>query len=389
MGNYNFSIESIYNNLYKPILKKDTGIDPEYLTNLSLDLLGFCSDKQEWPLIKNIISSLNKEFCIKDKKLNQNICGIKFVNPLGLAAGFDKNGIAANIWNNFGFGFSEIGTVTKFCQPGNPKPRLFRLAAEEAALNRMGFNNRGAQSLEQNLIKQKIIQRKVSSDICLGINFGKSKVTPLLEAKEDYIYSLKLLIPYCNYVTINVSSPNTEGLRKLQEPELLKELIQEIKKLNNCPPLFIKIAPDLDLKDIEEICQLINDEDISGIIATNTSLDRFSLGDRTIKQTGLKLSQENGGLSGKPLREKANKIIRHIHKIDKKIVLIGVGGINSPESAWERICSGASLIQLYTGWIYKGPQLVPNILRGLIKQIDIHKLSNIKEAVGSELSWIE
>ena len=190
-------------------------------------------------------------------------------------------------------------------------------------------------------------------------------------------------------MTINVSSPNTEGLRKLQEPELLKELIQEIKKLNNCPPLFIKIAPDLDLKDIEEICQLINDEDISGIIATNTSLDRFSLGDRTIKQTGLKLSQENGGLSGKPLREKANKIIRHIHKIDKKIVLIGVGGINSPESAWERICSGASLIQLYTGWIYKGPQLVPNILRGLIKQINIHKLSNIKEAVGSELSWIE
>tara|TARA_Y100000589_G_C27158087_1_gene631618 strand:+ start:662 stop:1831 length:1170 start_codon:yes stop_codon:yes gene_type:complete len=389
MGKYNFSIEGIYDNLYKPILKKDNGIDPEYLTNLSLELLGFCSDKKDWPLIKNLICSLNNEFCIEDKKLNQNICGIKFTNPIGLAAGFDKNGIAANIWSHFGFGFSEIGTVTKFNQPGNPKPRLFRLAEEEAALNRMGFNNRGAKRLEKNLIKQKIIERQVKKDLCLGINFGKSKITPLLESKEDYIYSLKLLIPYCNYATINVSSPNTKGLRKLQDPELLKDLIQEIKKLHNCPPLFIKIAPDLDYKDIDEICQLINDENISGIVATNTSLDRFNLGERTIKQTGLKLSQESGGLSGKPLREKANQIIKHIHKIDKNITLIGVGGINSPESAWERICSGASLVQLYTGWIYKGPILVPNILKGILNQLKIHNLSNINEAIGSELMYVK
>ena len=200
---------------------------------------------------------------------------------------------------------------------------------------------------------------------------------------------MKLLIPYCNYVTINVSSPNTEGLRKLQAPHLLKEIIKEVKKIEKCPPLFIKIAPDLKLKEIDEICQLVNDEKITGLIATNTSLDRFHLGERTIKQTGLKLSQENGGLSGKPLREKANNIIRHIHKNDKNIVLIGVGGIDSPESAWERICSGASLLQIYTGWIYKGPQLVPNILKGILKQIDAHKLSNIKEAIGSELKWLE
>ena len=389
MGKYNFSIEGIYENLYKPILKKDTGIDPEYLTNLSLNLLGFCSDKKDWPLIKNLICSLNNEFCLEDKKLTQNICGIKFINPIGLAAGFDKNGIAANLWCNFGFGFSEIGTVTKFSQPGNPKPRLFRLAKEEAALNRMGFNNRGAKCLEKNLIKQKIIENQVKEDFCLGINFGKSKVTPLLESKEDYIYSLKLLIPYCNYATINVSSPNTKGLRKLQDPELLKDLIHEIKKIDNCPPLFIKIAPDLDFKDIDEICQLINDENISGIVATNTSLDRFDLAERRIKQTGLTLSQESGGLSGKPLREKANQIIKHIHKIDKNIVLIGVGGINSPESAWERICSGASLVQLYTGWIYKGPILVPNILKGILNQIKIHKLSNINEAIGSELMYVK
>ena len=389
MGKYNFSIEGIYENLYKPILRKDTGIDPEYLTNLSLNLLGFCSDKKEWPLIKNLICSLNNEFCVEDKKLTQNICGIKFINPIGLAAGFDKNGIAANLWCNFGFGFSEIGTVTKFRQPGNPKPRLFRLAKEEAALNRMGFNNRGAKCLEKNLIKQKIIEKQVKEDFCLGINLGKSKITPLLESTEDYIYSLKLLIPFCNYATINVSSPNTKGLRKLQDPELLKDLIQEIKKIDNCPPLFIKIAPDLNFKEIDEICQLINDENISGIVATNTSLDRFDLAERTIKQTGLKLSQESGGLSGKPLREKANQIIKHIHKIDKNIVLIGVGGINSAESAWERICSGASLVQLYTGWIYKGPILVPNILKGILNQIKIHNLSNINEAIGSELMYVK
>ncbi len=384
-----FSIESIYENFYKPILKNDSGIDPEYLTNLSLNLLAFCSDKKEWPLISQLIKSLNNDFCVKDNKLSQYICGIKFVNPVGLAAGFDKNGVAANLWSDFGFGFSEIGTVTKFRQSGNPKPRLFRLAKEEAALNRMGFNNNGAESLEMNLIKQKILKRKVEENFCLGINFGKSKITPLLKSKDDYIYSLKLLLPYCNYATINISSPNTEGLRKLQEPQLLKDLIQEIKGVNNCPPLFIKIAPDLNFEDIEKICQLINDEKISGIIATNTSLDRLNLGERTIKQTGLKLSQETGGLSGKPLREKANKIIRQIHKIDKKIVLIGVGGIDSPEAAWERICSGASLVQVYTGWIYKGPQLVPNILKGILNQINIHKLSNIQDAIGSDLKWVK
>tara|TARA_Y100001970_G_scaffold294330_1_gene450675 strand:+ start:1876 stop:3045 length:1170 start_codon:yes stop_codon:yes gene_type:complete len=389
MSTNNLSIERIYENLYKPILKKDTGIDPEYLTNCSLNILSLCADKKEWPIISNIMRSIHNEFCIEDKKLNQNICGIKFKNPLGLAAGFDKNGVGASIWNDFGFGFSEIGTVTKFRQQGNPKPRLFRLANEEAALNRMGFNNNGAECLERNLIKQKILQRKIKDDFCLGINVGKSKITPLGESKDDYIYSLKLLIPYCNYATINVSSPNTEGLRKLQEPKLLKEIIQEIKRIDNCPPLFIKIAPDLKLKEIDEICQLINDEHISGIVATNTSLDRLNLGERIIKQTGLKLSQEKGGLSGKPIREKCNQIIRHINSIDKKIILIGVGGIDSPESAWERICSGASLIQIYTGWIYKGPQLVPNILKGIQNQIKIHQLTNIKEAIGSKLEWKE
>ena len=385
--------KGMFNNIYKslvtPILKKDVGIDAEYLTNFSLSLLTFSSKNRNWPLISRIIKSLNQEFCVVDKRLHQKICGIDFCNPVGLAAGFDKNGNAANIWKDFGFGFAEIGTVTKFAQSGNPKPRLFRLAKEQAALNRMGFNNHGAENLVKNFLKQNVDLKKHRKNNCLGINFGKSKITSLSKATEDYLTSLKLLIPYCDYAVINVSSPNTEGLRKLQDPILLKELLREVKNLDNCPPLFVKIAPDLSYKDIEDICQLIIDENIDGIIATNTSLDRLGFEQRKIKQTGLLLSEENGGLSGKPLQRKANQIIRHIHNIDNNINLIGVGGIDSPESAWERICSGASLVQIYTGWIYKGPQLVPNILNGIIKQINIHQLSNVKEAIGSNLEWIE
>ena len=380
---------NIYENLVTPILKKDDGIDAEFLTNLSLSLLTFSSKNRNWPLISRIIKSLNQEFCVVDKRLHQKICGIDFCNPVGLAAGFDKNGNAANIWKDFGFGFAEIGTVTKFAQSGNPKPRLFRLAKEQAALNRMGFNNNGAENLVKNFLKQNVDLKKYRENNCLGINFGKSKITSLSKATEDYLTSLKLLIPYCDYAVINVSSPNTEGLRKLQDPILLKELLREVKNLDNCPPLFVKIAPDLSYKDIEDICQLILDENIDGIIATNTSLDRLGFEQRKIKQTGLLLSEENGGLSGKPLQRKANQIISHIHNIDNNINLIGVGGIDSPKSAWERICSGASLVQIYTGWIYKGPQLVPDILNGIIKQINIHQLSNVKEAIGSNLEWIE
>ena len=380
---------NIYENLVTPILKKDDGIDAEYLTNLSLSLLTFSSKNRNWPLISRIIKSLNQEFCVVDKRLHQKICGIDFCNPVGLAAGFDKNGNAANIWKDFGFGFAELGTVTKFAQSGNPKPRLFRLAKEQAALNRMGFNNNGAENLVKNFLKQNVDLKKHRKNNCLGINFGKSKITSLSKATEDYLTSLKLLIPYCDYAVINVSSPNTEGLRKLQDPILLKELLREVKNLDNCPPLFVKIAPDLSYKDIEDICQLILDENIDGIIATNTSLDRLGFEQRKIKQTGLLLSEENGGLSGKPLQRKANQIISHIHNIDNNINLIGVGGIDSPKSAWERICSGASLVQIYTGWIYQGPKLVPDILNGIIKQINIHQLSNVKEAIGSNLEWIE
>jgi len=387
MNNRISSISNIYEKIISPILENDKGVDAEDLTNISLNILKFSSTKREWPIIKNIFKKINNELCINNEKLTQTICGIEFKNPIGLAAGFDKNGIAANIWRDFGFGFCELGTVTKFSQSGNKKPRLFRLAKEQAALNRLGFNNNGSISFENNLIKQKIKKAKDRENICLGINFGKSKITPLDKSTEDYLASLKILMPYCDYATINVSSPNTEGLRKLQDPSLLKELLYEIKLLPKCPPLFVKIAPDLNFKEIDEICQIINEMKIEGLIATNTSLDRLGLEGRIILQTGKKLENESGGLSGRPLQMKANNIIKHIHNNDKKIILIGVGGIDSPKAAWERICSGASLIQVYTGWIYKGPSLVPEIARGILKQIEFYKLSNIKEAIGSGLKW--
>ena len=327
------SLVKIYETLLGPVLKNDRGIDAESLTNFSLNLLAFCSNKKDWPIIANILDNIKQDLNINNAKLQQQVCGIDFLNPLGLAAGFDKNGIAANLWQDFGFGFSEIGTITKHAQSGNPKPRLFRLAKEQAALNRMGFNNNGADSILRNFKRQNLCTYKKEKNFCLGINFGKSKITPLSNSQEDYIYSMKLLIPFCNYAAINISSPNTEGLRKLQDPILLKELLKEIKLIPNCPPLFVKIAPDLSLQEIDEICQLINDEEIDGIIATNTSINRLGLEDRVVLESGLKLSEEKGGLSGTPLQYKANKIIKHIHKLDKKIVLIGVGGIDSPKSA--------------------------------------------------------
>ena len=382
-----YSITNIYERLIKPILKEDKGIDAECLTNLSLKFLGFCSSQKDWGLISNYLEDLRKELCIKDKKLYQTICGINFSNPIGLAAGFDKNGIAANIWQDFGFGFSELGTVTQYAQPGNPKPRLFRISNEQAALNRMGFNNNGAHLFLKNFIRQNIKKKVDRENICLGINFGKSKITSISNATDDYISSLKLLIPYCNYAAINVSSPNTKGLRKLQDPILLRELLKEVKTLPDCPPIFVKIAPDLTFQEIDKICQLINDENINGIIATNTSIDRLGLENTVIQKTGTLLSEESGGLSGKPLRDKANRIIKHIHNIDKNLTLIGVGGIDSPEAAWERITSGASLIQVYTGWIYQGPRLVPDILQGIIKQLNFYQMSNIKEAIGTGLLW--
>ena len=280
-----------------------------------------------------------------------------------------------------------MGTITWHAQKGNPKPRLFRIAKEKAALNRMGFNNEGAEKFFQTIEKQKI-PAPGDRPCVLGINLGKSKITQLEEAYKDYALSLELLAPLSDYAVINVSSPNTPGLRSLQGTKQITKLIRSLKDISNCPPLLIKIAPDLSNEAIDEVAKVARDNGIDGIIAINTSLNRFNLKDLKIK-TGNTLGEEKGGLSGLPLEDRGLEVISRLRKsTENNLPLIGVGGISSARSAWERIAAGASLIQIYTAWIYEGPSLVPDILDGLVSQMEKHGFRNIKEVVGSREPWI-
>ncbi len=380
--------ESIYKQLFGRILASDEGIDAEQLTQVALSTLSNFSVHRNLPGISHTLNSLAKELKRKDSRLEQTLFGCKFTNPIGLAAGFDKNGIAASIWNNFGFGFAELGTVTLHAQPGNPKPRLFRLSKEKAALNRMGFNNDGAKMMKRTLEKQKLPSLG-NREAIIGLNLGKSKVTALNQASEDYASSLEILSPFADYAVINVSSPNTPGLRELQDTKQLRRLIKRLRRTPYCPPLMVKIAPDLSNIQIDSLAQVAFEEGLAGIIAVNTSLDRLGLHNRIISQTGNTLAQENGGLSERPLAARAIEVMKRLKKnAGNDLLLIGVGGIDSPKCAWERIAAGASLIQLYTGWIFEGPSLVPKILEGLIHQLNCHGFKNISEAVGTEAPWI-
>ena len=376
----------LYNILLGQLLSQDEGIDAEILTNSALNAIKFASLNRNFPLISNILLKASSDFQRNNSSLNQIVFGSHFKNPVGLAAGFDKNGVGAGLWNYFGFGFAELGTITWHAQEGNPKPRLFRIAKEKAALNRMGFNNQGAENFLKTIEKQKILAPG-NRPCVLGINLGKSKITPLDEAHKDYSLSLKLLAPLSDYAVINVSSPNTPGLRSLQGTKQIKKLISTLKDLPNCPPLLVKIAPDLSNEAIDEIARVAIENGIDGIIAINTSLDRFDLKNLKIK-TGNTLGQENGGLSGLPLQKRGLEVIRRLRRsTDNDLPLIGVGGIHSARAAWERITAGASLVQIYTGWIFEGPNLVPDILDGLILQMEKHGFRNIKEAIGSEEPW--
>ena len=370
-----------------PVLSRDEGLDAEQLSRTALTALGQASLRRGWPGISTVLNGVAAELQRKDLRLEQVLFGCRFSNPVGLAAGFDKNGVAAGIWDRFGFGFAELGTVTWHRQPGNPRPRLFRLAAEQAALNRMGFNNEGAKALLKTLERQRLAPSGKRPAV-LRINFGKSKVTPLDQAADDYAASLEVLAPLADYAVINVSSPNTPGLRDLQDSAHLRWLVERLRRLPACPPLLVKIAPDLEDEAIDGIARLAFEEGLAGVIAVNTSLDRLGLEQRRLPQTGRPLAEEPGGLSGCPLRPRALEVIRRLRAgAGPALPLIGVGGIDSAEAAWERIAAGASLVQIYTGWIFQGPDLVPNILEGLLKQLDLHGLRSIKEAVGSGLAW--
>ncbi|MED5164799.1 MAG: quinone-dependent dihydroorotate dehydrogenase [Cyanobacteriota bacterium] len=377
----------LYRRWLGPILANDQGLDPEQLTQAALSALSQTSLRRDWPGVSAVLAAIALDLQRHDLRLEQVLFGCRFLNPVGLAAGFDKNGVAASIWDRFGFGFAELGTVTWHGQTGNPRPRLFRLAAEQAALNRMGFNNNGAEVMRRTLEKQ-ALPSPGQRPAVLGLNLGKSRITPLEQAPDDYALSLELLAPLADYAVINVSSPNTPGLRDLQDAGQLRRLVERLRRLQGCPPLLVKIAPDLEDDAIDGLARLAYEEGLAGVIAVNTSLDRFGLDGRVLPKTGRSLAEEAGGLSGAPLRQRALEVLRRLRaSAGPALPLIGVGGIDSPEAAWERISAGASLVQLYTGWIFKGPDLVPHILDGLIGQLDRHGFRHVSEAVGSGVPW--
>ena len=386
-GSGSGAVGGFYRRMVEPLLRTDEGVDAEQLSRLTLMGLSQVALRRDWPLVQGALAGLGAELQRRDPRLQQTLFGCRFANPVGLAAGFDKNGVAAAIWHCFGFGFAELGTITAQPQQGNPRPRLFRLAAERAALNRMGFNNLGAVAVRR-ILEQQALAASGQRSAVLGINLGKSREVSLELAPDDYATSLELLAPLADYAVINVSSPNTPGLRELQQETQLRRLVERLRRLPGCPPLLVKIAPDLEDDAIDAIARLAYQEGLAGVIAVNTSQDRLGLADRILGATGRPLSQESGGLSGRPLRHRALAVLRRLRAMaGPSLPLIGVGGIDSAESAWERISAGACLVQVYTGWIYEGPQLVPNIVEGLITQLDRHGLATIGEAVGSGLPW--
>jgi len=301
-------------------------------------------------------------FRVKDTRLEREVFGLKFDNPVGLAAGFDKDAKLFDELASFGFGFIEIGTVTPLQQDGNPKPRLFRLRDDSGLINRMGFNNRGIEAVVARL-------RRKKSDIIIGGNIGKNKVTPNEEAANDYAICFEKLFPYVDYFAVNVSSPNTPGLRDLQEKEPLTALLNSLQKLNNKKdirkPILLKIAPDLTNEQLDDIITIVADTKIDGVIATNTTTNRSGLKTDKNKVDAI----GNGGLSGKPVGLRSTQVIKYLaDKSNRAFPIIGVGGIHSVEDALEKLDAGATLLQVYTGFIYEGPSLVKRINKAILKR---------------------
>ena len=311
------------------------------------------------PFVTSIIKAI---YVVEDKRLEREVFGLKFKNPVGLAAGFDKDAKLFNELSDFGFGFIEIGTLTPKPQDGNPKKRLFRLKSDSAIINRMGFNNGGVEAA--------ILRLKKNKGVLIGGNIGKNKITPNENATDDYVICFEALYDYVDYFVVNVSSPNTPNLRELQEKEPLTKLLQTLQDLNdqkavtlslsNGKPILLKIAPDLTNEQLVDIIDIVNETKIAGVIATNTTISRDGLTSEN--------KEEMGGLSGKPLTKRSTEVIRFLsEKSNKSFPIIGVGGIHSADDAIEKLNAGASLVQLYTGFIYEGPQLITDINNKILK----------------------
>jgi dihydroorotate dehydrogenase len=297
----------------------------------------------------------------EDARLEQTVFGLKFPNPVGLAAGFDKDAKFFEEISNCGFGFIEVGTVTPKPQPGNEKPRSFRLTADNAVINRMGFNNEGADAMVSRLK-----QRKKSS-VIIGGNIGKNKVTPNENALADYEYCFEKLFPYVDYFVVNVSSPNTPGLRALQEKEPLKRILNTLMEMNRSKgkkPLLLKIAPDLTNEQLDDIVEIVRETKIDGVVATNTTISRENLHTPNPRLQAI----GNGGLSGKPLTRRSTEVVKYLaDKSNKSFPIIASGGIHSAQDAIDKLNAGASLVQLYTGFIYEGPSLIGDINKAILK----------------------
>src|SRR5438874_12118748 len=316
----------IYERVLRPLL---FALDPEIAHHFTLSLL------------RSVGSVLPKTAIARTPI---SAFGLNFSHRVGLAAGLDKNGVALPAWEALGFAFVEIGTVTAEAQPGNPRPRIFRYPKQQALINRLGFNNDGAEAVAERL--GKLREHGHWPRIPVGINIGKSRATPLERAGEDYLYSLRKLSPHADYIALNISSPNTPGLRDLQQPKQLAELLGMIKGELAGKPLLVKIAPDLEFSALDELIAVCEQEPVSGIIATNTTLDHSAVA-----------NDEEGGLSGTPLREKSTAIVRHLTN-KTQLPIMGCGGISDSESAREKIEAGARLLQVYTGFVYRGPSLI-------------------------------
>ena len=361
----------LYRSLLRPILFR---LPPETAHELALHSLDLLKPK-----------SINR-FVHDRYSINAfgelNRFGLKFSNPVGLAAGFDKDGVALQALAALGFGFVEAGTVTYHPQPGNPRPRLFRLPQDSALINRAGFNNAGAAAFAEKVAKQR-------PNCILGVSIGKSKTTPLEEATDDYLKSFELVYPVADYIAINVSSPNTPQLRQLQQADNLSSLLKSIQMRNEelqqelrrptRMPLLVKLSPDLEKSELEVVVDVIKRFNVDGIVATNTTIKRDNLSSRmeTVDAIG------DGGLSGAPLRMRTTQIIARLYELTQgKIPLIGVGGIFTAADAWEKIAAGACLIQLYTGFIYRGPRIAKEINQGLAEFVKANGFRNLDEAVG-------
>ena len=338
----------MYKLLIRPLLFL---FDPEKVHYLTFSLIRFFNKIGFGSLFKSIYE-------VKDARLEREVFGIKFKNPVGLAAGFDKDAKLYQELSNFGFGFIEIGTLTPVGQEGNPKKRLFRLKEDNAIINRMGFNNGG--------VLEAVERLKKNNGVLIGGNIGKNKVTPNEDAVNDYEICFEALFPYVDYFVVNVSSPNTPNLRALQEKEPLKKLLQTLEnnklQTTNHKPILLKIAPDLTDEQLLDIIEIVNETKIAGVIATNTTLSREGLQSEN--------KAEMGGLSGKPLTKRSTEVIRFLsEKSNKSFPIIGVGGIHSADDAIEKLEAGASLIQLYTGFIYEGPALVKAIYKKILAKL--------------------